>query len=274
VNRAIVGKQGPQPAGNFGGFRLALDEIRVSAPARPSQLSYEGDYIWTAGSSIRLAARLSDSAGSATGTPIAGRQVTFTVDGGVGICGASPCQATTDYTGIAQLASAPITLAPGVHEVHARFAGDAAWLASGDDAFVIVVGAGGPPPPPGGGAGRVTAGGWFLPDDATSQAPSQRIHFAFHATSTGGVAPTGELRYRDVPGGLELSLIAWTTMLVDGGTVTLTGTGNDAAGNVAFVLTVTDAGEPGKGVDTIRLQVPARSYDRSGTVGGGDIQLH
>jgi hypothetical protein len=56
--------------------------------------------------------------------------------------------------------------------------------------------------------------------------------------------------------------------------VTLTGTGNDAAGNVAFVLTVTDAGEPGKGVDTIRLQVPARSYDRSGTVGGGDIQLH
>jgi subtilisin family serine protease len=274
VNRAVVGRPGPQPAGNFGGFRLSLDEIRASAPARPSQLSYEGDYIWSAGGSIRLAARLSDPAGSATGTPIAGRQVTFTVDAGAGICGASPCQATTDYTGIAQLASAPITLAPGVHEVHARFAGDAAWLASADDAFVIVVGAGGPPPPPGGSAGKVTAGGWFLPDDATSPAPSQRIHFAFQATSTGGVAPTGELRYRDVPGGLELTLVAWTTMLVDGDTVTLTGTGRDAAGNVAFILTVTDAGEPGKGADTIRLQVPENGYDRSGTLGGGDIQLH
>jgi len=120
----------------------------------------------------------------------------------------------------------------------------------------------------------VTAGGWFLPGNATSTAPSQRIHFAFHATSPGGVAPTGELRYRDVPGGLELTLVAWTTMLVDGDTVTLTGTGRNAAGDAAFILTVTDAGEPGKGVDTIQLQVPDHGYDRSGTVGGGDIQLH
>ncbi|HTK45660.1 MAG TPA: S8 family serine peptidase, partial [Patescibacteria group bacterium] len=274
VNRAVVGRPGPQPAGNFGGFRLTLDEVRVNAPARPSQLAYEGDYIWTAGTPIRLAARLSDPAGSPTGTPIAGRQVTFTVDAAVGICGSSACQATTDYNGIAQLASAPITLAPGVHEVHARFAGDAAWLASADDAFVIVVGAGGPPPPPGGSAGKVTAGGWFLPGDATSTAPSQRIHFAFQATSPGSVAPTGELRYRDVPGGLDLTLVAWTTMLVDGDTVTLTGTARNAAGDVAFILTVTDGGEPGKGVDTIRLQVPDQGYDRSGTLGGGDIQLH
>ena len=275
VNRAVVGRPGPQPAGNFGGFRLTLDEIRVNAPARPSQLAYEGDYIWTAGTPIRLAARLSDPAGSPTGTPIAGRQVTFTVDAGAGICGASPCQATTDANGIAQLASSPITLAPGVHEVHARFGGDQYWLASGGDAFVIVVGAGGTQPPPGGSAGKVTAGGWFLPNDATSAAPSQRIHFAFQATSPGGVAPTGELRYRDVPGGLALTLLAWTTMFVDGNTVTLTGTARDATGTVAFILTVADEGEPGKGADTIRLQVPDRGpYDRSGTLGGGDIQLH
>jgi hypothetical protein len=37
---------------------------------------------------------------------------------------------------------------------------------------------------------------------------------------------------------------------------------------------VTDAGEPGKGADTIRLRVPERGYDRSGTLGGGNIHLH
>src|SRR6185503_14204836 len=73
VNRAVVGRPGPQPAGNFGGFRLTLDEIRVTAPARPSQLPYEGDYNWTAGAPIRLPARLSDPPGSPAGAPIAAR---------------------------------------------------------------------------------------------------------------------------------------------------------------------------------------------------------
>jgi len=275
VNRAIVGKVGPQPAGSFGGFTLTLDEVRAAGPAQPSQLAYEGDYAWTAGSPARLAARLTNPAGSGM-TGIAGRTVTFTVDGGTSVCGASPCQSTTDYNGIAQLASAPITLAAGVHEVHARFTGDASWLSSGDDAFVIVVGTGGPPPPPpGGSAGKITAGGWFIPAGSSSSGPSARVHFAFHATSPGVVAPTGELRYRDTPGGLDLTLVAWATMLVDDETVTLTGTARDATGTtVSIVLTATDAGEPGKGIDTIRLQVPARSYDRSGTLGGGDIQLH
>jgi hypothetical protein len=78
-----------------------------------------------------------------------------------------------------------------------------------------------------------------------------------------------------MPFGLDLTLVAWATMFVDGDTVTLTGTARDAAGTVGFILTVSDEGEPGKGADTIRLQVPERSsYDRSGTLGGGDIKLH
>jgi subtilisin family serine protease len=275
VNRAIVGKPGPQPAGSFGGFRLTLDEIRAPGSPFPSQLAYEGDYVWTAGAPVRLAARLTNPADSTGTTGIAGRQVTFTVDGGTGICGASPCQATTDYDGIAQLASASITLAAGVHEVHASFAGDAYWNASAGNAFVIVVSTGGPPPPPpGSSTGKVTAGGWFVPDGATVTGPSGRVHFAFHATSPGVVAPTGELRYRDTLGGLDITLVAWTAMLVNGQTVTLTGTARDSTGTVNFVLTTTDGGEPGKGVDTIRLQVPDRGYDRSGTLGGGNVKLH
>jgi subtilisin family serine protease len=275
VNRAIVGKPGPQPAGSFGGFTLTLDEVRAAGPAQPSQLAYEGDYVWTAGSPIRLAARLTNPAASGT-AGIAGRTVTFSVDGGAGICGAGTCQATTDYNGVAQLASGPISLAAGVHEVHARFAGDSSWLASADDAFVIVVGTGGPPPPPpGGSAGKVTAGGWFLPSGTTATSPAARVHFAFHATSPGVVAPTGELRYRDTPAGLDITLVAWTAMVIDGDTVTLTGTARDAAGStVSLVLTATDVAEPGTGADTIRLQVPARGYDRSGSLGGGNVQIH
>jgi hypothetical protein len=64
-------------------------------------------------------------------------------------------------------------------------------------------------------------------------------------------------------------------MVIDGDTVTLTGTARDAAGStVSLVLTATDVAEPGKGADTIRLQVPARGYDRSGTLGGGNVRIH
>ena len=139
---------------------------------------------------------------------------------------------------------------------------------------MLVVGSGGSPPP-GGSAGKVTAGGWFLPSDATGTSSAERVHFAFQATSPGGVAPTGELRYRDEPDGLDLTLVSWTTMVINGDTVTLSGTAHDAAGQaVAFFLTATDKGEPGRGADSIHLQVPESGYDRGGTLGGGNVQVH
>jgi hypothetical protein len=239
--------------------------------ASPTQLAYDGDFIWTAGQPARLAARLTD----VNGTPIAGRQVAFTVDAAVGLCGGGPCLAVTDYRGVAQVASDAISLAPGIHEVHARFTGDEFWSASGDDAFILVLGSGGPPPPPGGSAGKVTAGGWFVPDDAAGNGPAQRIHFAFHATSAGGVAPTGELRYRDAVAGLDLTLLAYTVMLINDDEVTLFGQARDANGMaVDFFLTASDQGEPGKGHDKISFHVPARGYERSGILGGGNIQIH
>jgi hypothetical protein len=273
VSRARIGGT---TTGDFGAFELTLDEIRVipEVPS-PTQLAYEGDFAWTAGQPVRLAARLTDPAESPAGEPIAGSVLTFTVDGNIGLCDGSPCQAVTDYRGIAQVASSPITLAPGIHEVHARFAGDDYWLASGADAFVVVVGSGGPPPLPGGSSGRITGGGWFVPDDAAGSGPEDRVYFAFHATAPRGVAPSGELRYRDDEAGLDLTLLAYSVMLVNGDDVALGGTASDADGSsVNFILTARDGGEPGKGQDTLRLQVPERGYDRSGPLGGGNIQLH
>ena len=72
----------------------------------------------------------------------------------------------------------------------------------------------------------------------------------------------------------DLTLVAWTTMVVNGDTVTLSGTARDAAGTtVVFFLTAKDAAEPGRGVDTIQMRVPNYGYDRGGTLGGGNVQL-
>lgn len=65
------------------------------------------------------------------------------------------------------------------------------------------------------------------------------------------------------------------TVVINGNEVTFSGTADDAAGEaVMFFLTATDKGEPGRGTDSIRLEVPERGYNRSGTLGGGNVQLH
>jgi hypothetical protein len=49
------------------------------------------------------------------------------------------------------------------------------------------------------------------------------------------------------------------------------GTGTDGR---PFVATVTDAGEPGAGVDTVRLWVGGKLQTASGVVATGNVQIH
>ena len=264
VNRAKIGRLGPQPAGDFGAFVLTLDEVRAAGPAAPTQLTYEGDYAMTAGQPARLAAKLVDAGGA----PIAGRTIVFTFDDGASPCAGGTCAAVTDYRGIAQLATEPIGLSAGIHEVRVSFTGDAHWLASSGSALVVVVGAGGPPPGPG--SGRLTGGGWFTTDGS-----SDRIHFALHADGT-VTPPSGDLGYRDPVAGLDLRLDRYAGMTVTDTTVTLTGTVRRADGAVAlFRLVATDAGEPGRGNDALRFELlDGSGYVAEGVLGGGNLQLH
>jgi hypothetical protein len=265
VSRARIGGT---TSGDFGAFVLTLDEVRLGEPvAAGTLLTYEGDFVFSQGESGRLSAVLTD----ADGEPIAGRTVTFTFDDPpVGPCPGGSCAAVTDYHGRAQLATEPIDLTPGVHEVHVAFDGDAHWDRSVDDSFVIVIGDDLPPLPAGG--GKVTAGGWFVPEGAFG--PHGRIHFAFHAAGTATVVD-GELRYRDQAQGLDLTLVSYTGMLVNGDEVTLTGMARLADGtSVSFALTARDLGEPGRGHDMLRMRIFEPGYHRSGTLGGGNIQLH
>jgi subtilisin family serine protease len=271
VNRAKTGGSG---TGDFGAFVLTLDEIRLPAPvAAPTELAYEGDFLFSQGQAGRLAARLSD----ADGGPIAGRLVTFAFDNPpVSPCPGGTCSAVTDYRGLAQVATDPIALSAGVHEVHASFGGDVHWQPSSDAAFVLVV-AGTPGGGGSGSGGKVNAGGWFLPDGAPVKTKNDdRIQFAFHVESATGITPSGQLGYRDRAAGVDVSLVRYTTMAVNGNEVTLTGTAKYASGGTdSFELAARDVGEPGKGRDTVRFRLlRPDGYSRSGTLGGGNVQLH
>ena len=260
VNRARVGGTS---SGDVGGFVLAVDEVRAATPPVASSLTYEGDRIFVQGQAGMLAAHLTNAAG----TPVAGRTVTFTLAGGAPCPGG--CSAVTDYAGRAMVATDPITAASGLAEVTATVAGDARYQASSETVPVLIVGASPPPLPDGG--GRVTAGGWI--NGASSQ-PSGRVHFAFHATS-GVPAPSGELAWRDNEAGVDLRLVAYRSLTLSGSEATLTGTGRLADGRtVSFAITTSDRGEPGKGADTVRLRILETGYDRAGTLGGGNVQLH
>jgi subtilisin family serine protease len=270
VNRARIGRGPLDPIGDVGSFRLTLDEVAVSGPPAPSVLSYEGDHVFRRDAPGRLAARLTDAAG----VPIPGRLVTFTFDDGAAPCPGG-CAATTDPTGLAQVATEPISLAAGVHEIHVAFAGDAAWYASRTDALAIVVGDGAPPPG-GGGNGRASGGGWFVPDGVTPGLGDEgRVHFALDVTS-GIPAPSGHFRYRDMAADVDLTLDAWTSLVVDGPTATATATARMRAADgstVTIELTVRDLGEPGKNNDTMRLRIVGGTYERTGTLGGGNLQV-
>lgn len=267
VSRSRVGGTS---TGDFGSFRLTLDEIRVPVTPAATQVAYEGDYVLLAGQPARLSARLTDAAG----VPIAGRHVAFTFDG-AGPCGGTPCVGVTDYTGLAQVATDPLAATAGVHEVGVAFAGDLHWQASSATGLALVVGDL-LPPPPGSSAGKVTGGGWFVPQGRATTKNADRVHIVVQATSSSpATPPSGHLGYRDDAAGIDLELIRWTSMAVSGQTVTLTGQARTSSGStVGFRLTLTDAGEPGRGADTVQMQILGSSYDHTGVLGGGNIQLH
>ena len=272
VNRARIGRGVTDGGGDMGAFRLTLDEIAASDPAQATAIAYEGDHVFRQDTAGRLAARLTDAEGS----PIAGRALHFTFDDGLAPCPGGSCVATTGPDGLAQIATEPIALAAGIHDIHVRFAGDAAWAAAAADALAVVLGTSPPPVGGGGGNGEAQGGGWFVPDGTTpGRGDAGRIHFALDVR-TALPSPAGDLRWADRAAGLDLRLDAWTSLVVNRETrvATATGRARTATGSiVSFELTVRDVGEPGRDHDTVRLRLIDGSYDRSGTLGGGNVQV-
>ncbi len=103
--------------------------------------------------------------------------------------------------------------------------------------------------------------------------------FGFNAGSRGGVLH-GELQYIDHAANLKVHSLSIDSFGVITGTPCVTFSGsarvNDADGFSYTVNQACDNGEPGVGHDTFAISVsgPGVSYSRSGTLTGGNLQLH
>ncbi len=103
--------------------------------------------------------------------------------------------------------------------------------------------------------------------------------FGFNAGSRGGVLH-GELQYIDHAASLNVHSLSVDSFGVFGETPCVTFSGsarvNGADGYSYTVNQACDNGEPGVGHDTFEISVsgPGVSYSRSGTLTGGNLQLH
>jgi hypothetical protein len=122
-----------------------------------------------------------------------------------------------------------------------------------------------PPSTPG---AKVTAGGWIT-------VVGEKGTFGLTAKASATGAPSGNLTYQD-HGTLARTVksTAITSVTLTGNCATILGNArvNDAPG-IGFQVDVCDNGEPGKDSDTFSI-VMSDGYMASGTLGGGNVQIH
>jgi hypothetical protein len=113
-------------------------------------------------------------------------------------------------------------------------------------------------------ATSTTGGGWFTSGGKDT--------FGF-AANVQGSDIAGHLEYKDHGLALTVHSTLITSITTTGCTTTFTGTADSSSGPVTFQVDVTDAGEPGS-TDSFSINVPELVYSRSGTLSGGNIQVH
>ena len=121
--------------------------------------------------------------------------------------------------------------------------------------------------PPSTAGAKITGGGWItvLGDKGT---------FGLTAQAKNG-SPSGHLTYQD-HGTLSRTVksFAITSVTVLGNCAQISGTATvNGSGSVGFQVNVCDNGEPGKDSDTFTINM-ADGYTATGTLGGGNIQIH
>jgi len=127
-----------------------------------------------------------------------------------------------------------------------------------------------PPPPTCPGTDFVTGGGWIVsPSDAGSKA-----NFAVAGGIKNGTF-WGHLQYIDHGNGLRVKGTGVTAYSGTAGTTTrhIEGTADINGSPGTYMADVADNGEPGRN-DTFSLTLSPGGYTASGTLSGGNIQLH
>ena len=114
----------------------------------------------------------------------------------------------------------------------------------------------------------VTGGGWIL---TTSGA---KANFAVAGGMKNG-SFWGHLEYIDHGTGMKVKGTGVTGYTNTGQTSReITGTADVNGDSEMYTVDVSDNGEPGKGVDTFSMTLSPSGYTASGTLAGGNIQLH
>jgi hypothetical protein len=92
--------------------------------------------------------------------------------------------------------------------------------------------------------------------------------------SVGDSNPSGNLTFKDHATGLALKATSFTLLYIDGKHATIIGEATvNGQPNLAFILEVSDQGEPGTD-DTFKLQIPALDgYSAGGVITGGNLQV-
>ena len=122
-------------------------------------------------------------------------------------------------------------------------------------------------PPPSTPNAKVTAGGWIPVDDG-------KATFGLTAKTNAAGTPNGHLTYQDHVQNRTVKSTAITSVVVTGNCAKIRGTATvNGTGSFGFEVDVCDNGEPGKDADTFGI-VMSDGYMASGTLGGGNVQLH
>ncbi len=115
---------------------------------------------------------------------------------------------------------------------------------------------------------KVTGGGWIA-------VPGGKATFGLTAqvkNNTGN--PSGNLTYHDHPQDRAVKSTSMTSIVVSGPCAQIRGNAKvNGAGTFGFEVQVCDLGEPGKDSDTFSITM-SDGYTATGTLGGGNIQIH
>ena len=114
---------------------------------------------------------------------------------------------------------------------------------------------------------KITAGGSIAAN------VSSKANFGLTAKVNASGAPSGHLTYQDHAQNRTVQSTSISSVVVSGNCATVRGTAKvNGSGSFGFEVQVCDNGEPGN-TDTFSISM-SDGYNNSGTLGGGNVQLH
>jgi hypothetical protein len=121
-------------------------------------------------------------------------------------------------------------------------------------------------PPPSTPGAKVSAGGWIA-------VPGGKATFGITAHVKNGT-PSGNVTYQDHAQNRTVKSLTITAVIVNGSCARILGTATvNGSGTYGFEVNVCDNGEPGKDADTFSINM-SDGYSASGTLSGGNVQIH